>query len=188
MQEKEYKFLLSEDEFYKTVSLLEEAYTGVPMKDVVQVNHYYDTPDLFLYQSGQTLRVREKNGICAIEKKAPVEQSENFRIAQETSFSIDSVPESLQSGQVGIDGDVIFQKIGTLCTRRKRFSLPDGINIDCDENNYFSIRDYEIEIEMEEVFPQGFLKELIQKYAHNKLQSKYSRFITHYMKRVEEQG
>lgn len=186
MQEKEYKFLLSEDEFYKTVSLLEETYAGVPVKDVVQVNHYYDTPDLFLYQSGQTLRVREKNGVCAIEKKTPVEQSENFRIAQETSFSIDSVPESLQSGQVGIDGDMLFQKIGTLYTSRKRFSLLDGINIDCDENNYFSIRDYEIEIEIEDVFPQGFLKEIVTKYAYQKAQSKYSRFIFQYLKKYKK--
>jgi len=39
--------------------LLAEFTGKYPREDILQINHYYDTPDFALYQSGETLRVRQ---------------------------------------------------------------------------------------------------------------------------------
>lgn len=177
MREKEYKFLLNQEEFQKIVYLLGMFYPNARVQTLVQVNHYYDTSYFSLYHKGQTLRVRECGGICKVEVKRCVPESGSLQISDEACYEISEIPEVLHGSQFEALGDLAYKRIGTLNTVRRRFQLPGGVNIDCDENTYFSATDYEIEVEIGKVFPYGFLGELVRKYESQKPVGKYSRFV-----------
>ncbi|MDR1629669.1 MAG: CYTH domain-containing protein [Oscillospiraceae bacterium] len=181
MREKEYKFVLNQEEFMKIVYLLGMFYPNARMQTIVQTSHYYDTSYLMLFHKGDTLRIRESGGVCRIEIKRFVSESGELRICEKSGYEIDTVPELLHGSQFEALGDVAYKRIGELHTVRRRFQLPGGIFIDCDENTYLSTTDYEIEVEIGQVFPYGFLGELVSKYKNQKPRPKYARFVEEFL-------
>ena len=58
MIENEIKMLLNIEKVEKITTLFSEKY--VPQKTIIQVNYYYDTKDFSLFNSGESLRIRQK--------------------------------------------------------------------------------------------------------------------------------
>lgn len=148
--EKEYKFLINEDQFQQIL----EKYQ---FKDkIIQTNYYFDSQDFLLAKDNITLRCREKNDMFYLQAKIKNKNNKNYTSSQELSVKIDSIPDiidnqflytkltSFPSKYKGIT----FKKIGLLTTTRHLVQINDLI-IHLDKNLYNNTIDFEIEIEFD---------------------------------------
>ena len=140
MFEKEFKVMLTEEQYEK----LRAAY--VWDEEFLQINHYYDTPDLRLAGEHITCRVREIAGEFFLQLKLPTHR--DF-IRVEQFKQLDGVPETVSAEQLKELTALELPQVkllGKLATTRsvKQF---DGAEIDLDKSEYFGITDYEAEIE-----------------------------------------
>ena len=106
MVEKEYKFLLDQDDYDRLLNYALQHYGKA--KTILQTNYYFDTEDLMLYKQGTTLRVREKSRKYLIEKKEFLAFHEGYRTANETCFPVDILPDAIFPADVGIERAVYF--------------------------------------------------------------------------------
>ncbi len=170
----EIKFLISGNDF----NYLKKLYIWDDV--ITQKNYYYDTNDLKLRKNGETLRVRDINGIREIQfKTRNSSKRKNTKIREEFSIECEKIPYQITHKEFPICKYDVFQ-IGSLIT--KRFvKYNNGIAICLDMNDYLNERDYELEIEYDsknyyEV--TQIIKELGSKVKLiNTGDGKYTRFI-----------
>lgn len=151
-KETELKYLINENEY---ISLKKYLCSLAEPAEKLQINYYYDTADFILYNTGETLRIRQIKDALKLEYKYGKEIKGNLRICSEDTEVIDSVP-----GSIKITGDKmpacgkssgsggVYYNIGSLVTRRNDFVL-GGAKFSLDANYYLGILDYELEIEFE---------------------------------------
>lgn len=153
MTENEFKIMLTEAQYNAVHSLYSWD------SELEQVNHYYDTGDLYYSDNHITVRVRTISGKFLLQMKLPAdvlpeaENSESGLSAvsrKELEREFSEIPESI-SGSVlselsGISGLPDAKLLGCLYTARsvKRFT---GGEIDLDKSEYFGKTDYELEVE-----------------------------------------
>lgn len=174
MIEKEYKALLSKDKFFKIKSQIKDVYKDAESKKFRQINYYYDTEDLSLYESRRTLRVRLIEGKYLMQFKKELEVDGLNKVAQELEKEIEYLPDNIKS-VFDIDFEDPAKLIGSLETSRESIFPEPGIRIDMDISSYLDSIDYEIEVEYENSLPKGIIDML--EGCSSVLTGKYSRFI-----------
>lgn len=175
MIENEYKYVVDKETFDKILTLLEKS--GLKRKEITQVNFYYDTKDFSLYKNGSTVRIRQIGNDLELQVKEPKSVCE-FSSRNEYSEKIDRISDNLKINNKS------YTLIGHLITHRTIFRVDDNTEIMFDENSYFSVSDFEIEIEFTGEI-SAFIKEIISELDNiclAKNSSKYKRFITEAIK------
>lgn len=179
-KETELKYLINENEY---ISLKKYLCSLAEPAEKLQINYYYDTADFILYNTGETLRIRQIKDVLKLEYKYGKEIKGNLRICSEYTEVTESVPESIKitgsklpaHGKTGGSAD-IYYNIGSLVTRRNDFAI-GGAKFSLDANYYLGILDYELEIEFEgnTNLPDGTAKILAP--LSFSAAGKYTRFI-----------
>ncbi|MBQ7574329.1 MAG: CYTH domain-containing protein [Clostridia bacterium] len=175
MLEKEYKSLLTKDEYEK----IKTAFEWDSAK--VQENHYYTDNEGILRRNRVMMRVRVKDNKSVIQVKLHKNPGSALQICEETEYTVDGVPKSFQDGEkyTGIKTGVLYN-IGCAKTLRHSKMWDDKTEICLDKTEYLGVCDYEIEIEYttDEINP-----ELMQKingmgilFKENSI-GKFSRFL-----------
>jgi len=142
MTEREYKFLLPKEQFYK---MLEKAKTLYgTSRDKTQINHYYDDEVLSLNHKKITVRIRESGGMFRLQIKSHGKTRTTYTLSEEREHETEAIPEEIALSELGNVG-----RKGCLVTRRNSFSVCPGVSLDMDENTYLGLTDYEAEIEFE---------------------------------------
>ncbi len=162
MIEREFKAMLSKEEYGKLLSLYEWD------RVILQTNHYYDTPDLLLSKRHITCRVRVIEGESFLQLKLPA-GADYERVELERNIG-GSVPDVI-SGELQNELAKEYRadlpevrRLGALTTERRVKRL-DGAEIDLDKSSYFSKTDYELEIEFTDESTARSLFEEIKNYA-----------------------
>ncbi len=144
MIEREFKAMLSEEQYEKLLSLYEWD------RVILQTNHYYDTSDLLLTQRHITCRVRVIEGESLLQVKLPAgEDFERVELEKNIGGTVPDVisADTLSTLAKGYCTDLPeARRLGALFTERRVKRL-DGAEIDLDKSSYFSKTDYELEIE-----------------------------------------
>ena len=131
-------------EYEKKLMLTKAEYTAVKkhifrgVKPFVQINRYFDTDDLKMYNSNITCRIREKNGLFEATVK------EHDAKIKEKSLEHTRVIKATDRSVFGTEG-IKYQ--GSLITFRLSRTDASGIKIMLDRNIYLDREDYELEIE-----------------------------------------
>lgn len=131
MEEHEFKVLLSKREYNYLVSAM-----GMPYKQIVHTNYYYDTADLSMNKANITYRIRENRGICTATVKYHIDTCRSI----EKSFSARN-----KGDCSAFPPHLMYQ--GRLITERKVYNILPGITVCFDKNTYLGTVDYELEIE-----------------------------------------
>ncbi len=142
MLEKEYKSLLTEEE-YKT---LEAAFEWDSVKK--QENHYFTDENGILRANRVMFRVRVKDGKNVIQVKTHQNGGSPLQICEELEFETDGVPDVIENGEkyTGIK-TAELHNIGCAVTLRHSKMWDADTEICLDKTEYLGVCDYEIEIE-----------------------------------------
>lgn len=126
-----------------------------PADAVLQVNHYFDTPDLALMRAGMAMRVREKEGRFGATLKVrdrgaaseyelePLTRAQFLRVKR---GGIGHLAWAGKLREAGIDPDRVGYR-AKLATRRITAAWEGG-EVCLDDNRYGRTRDYELEYEV----------------------------------------
>ena len=175
MLEKEYKSLLTEDEYNKIAAHFEWDW----VKE--QTNHYYCDEDKILAKNRVMFRVRVKDGKSAIQVKLHKNAGSPLQICEELEYPVDGVPEVIEDGEkyTGIKAGEL-KNLGCTVTLRHSKMWDNQTEICLDKTEYLGITDYEIEIEYTgEEIPEALSAELTALGVEFKKASvgKYTRFL-----------
>lgn len=146
----ERKNLLTKDEYIRLIN-------GLSLTDITpqkQINHYFETPDFQLKQTGSALRIREKgdqyvltlkepHGDGLLETHAVLTKEEADRLINGTGELKPTIATRLLD--LGVAPDAL-QFGGTLETNRIEVRKDDVLVV-LDESHYLHHVDYELEIE-----------------------------------------
>ena len=171
MIEKEYKWLVTPEKFNEVLGMLRSY--SIPEKLIVQKNHYY-TPQR-QFNEGCTVRVREIDETFVLQIESECDKQKGYRISKETHRNLTELPTKIVPVQLGLEDSDEFYYIGYLTTYRHHFQLNENSCVDCDENEYLQIFDYEVEMEFENEAKFEVLN-LLSDCTFNGV-SKYQRFI-----------
>lgn len=170
--EKEYKYLVSAEQYQELLSKCTVKYPLVKRK--LQVNYYYDTEDNALNKAKTTVRIRQHHSDMKLQIKRHGELINGLSTSKEYSEKIDTLPSDLKIPDVSDS----LQLKGVLITERKTFSFGQNSIICFDGNMYLGICDYEIEIEVNEADKDEVLTVIEQLGLTQKpILSKSERFI-----------
>lgn len=113
-----------------------------------QINHYFDTSNKDVVNSGLVLRIRQKGNHYKITSKTPSKDGtiENH-IQLEENEAINILEKGFDANIIGIPHFV--NKVAELTTHRVTIPYEGGIMF-FDKNNYYNATDYEIEYEVNE--------------------------------------
>ena len=142
--EKEYKYLVSAEQFQVLLSKCNEKYPF--FKHKLQVNYYYDTEDNALNSAKTTVRIRQHHSDMKLQIKKHKECNNGLSTSDEYSGKIDTLPSAFKIP--GVFSSLYLK--GVLVTERKTFSFGKNSSICFDGNMYLGVCDYEIEIEVDE--------------------------------------
>ena len=147
-QELELKILTDENGFRECLSLLREDTAGAEDR-YVQVNYYFDTPDLALSRAHSMLRVRRKKNRLYLQYKNKRRRVDDALLCDEMEAFLTEFPRSVNPSRY-FEGapDLECRLLGDLVTHRTDFEFPGAI-VSLDENIYLGKTDFEIEIEGE---------------------------------------
>ncbi len=205
--EKELKYYLYKDDYCKFVDYLKDNNIS-QIQNVKQINYYIDTKNLSCYKNDITVRIRKIfNDIEKYELtiKTPVNSKEksNIKIKNEININLDKmVAEDIidnqnfknyynifrdafneQNIEISVDSLIIT---GSLQTERQFYLLDNKIEpMNIDINEYFGIKDYEIEWELDKIeeareIIENILNNLKISYDNNII-SKNGRFYKKYL-------
>lgn len=147
----EFKNILTKEEFQKLIHFFQFT------KDdfFTQENHYFDTAQFALKESGSALRIRKKNNEYELTLKQPHREG---LLETNEMLTIIEVEEMLNGGEItnhfirslisemGIDPNEI-EYFGTLLTKRAEIEYQAGLIV-LDHSSYLNKEDYEIEYEV----------------------------------------
>lgn len=170
MIEKEYKYLVAKDVFYKLLNK-----TKIKEKNFderIQINYYYDTIEFSSYKAGNTIRVRQNEDGLKLQVKKNIKTSD-YVTSKENCMKIVNLPNCIE-----LNNQKHFM-VGNLITFRTAFKFEDDTEIMFDHNYYLGSTDYEIEMEFKNTLSENvklLFKFIIDNYQPNH-KSKYLRFI-----------
>ena len=179
MEENEFKALVTIQQYEQLLGVLSR-YGN--LHKTVQINYYYDTADLMLYQTGNTLRARQKDGKLLLQHKHGKQISENLVTSMEYEQPIAELPRRIfaKSFPNPYGEDAVFSLIGCLVTVRADFSILNAI-VSLDENYYLGASDYELEIETQDAESVENVLRIIGSNLVFSAVGKYKRFISAYI-------
>lgn len=178
-QELEMKILTSYEEFTRCRAFLQQ-HTGTSGDRYVQVNYYFDTPDLRLAAARTMLRVRRKKNELLLQYKNKRERTGDLLLCDELEATLSSFPTSVDPSEFFAQAP--HEKcvlLGNLVTDRTDFVF-DGAVISLDESIYFGKSDYEIEIEGSLPAIETLARLLAPQGTSGKGMGKFSRFLKEY--------
>lgn len=146
----ERKNLLTKDEYNRLI-------TGLSLTDVTpenQRNHYFETADFQLKQTGSALRIREKNGAYVLtlkepqgdgllETHEPLTKEEAHQLIANNGTMKPAIEMRIKA--LGVPVEALFFG-GTLETNRIEVNQDDVLVV-LDESHYLGHVDYELEVE-----------------------------------------
>ncbi|EJS52323.1 CYTH domain-containing protein [Bacillus cereus] len=147
----EFKNMVTEEEFQRLcTSFSIEEFTK-------QVNHYFETPQFSLKNTGSALRIRHKDGTYTFTLKQPAEigllethqsiTEKEAKLMMETNVIIQGiVMDQLQKLQIPVSS---LTYMGSLTTERAE-TLFEGGTLVFDHSFYYNHDDYEIEYEVQD--------------------------------------
>lgn len=155
--EKEVRSMLDEDKYFEMVSFFLRIYPKTPFLNITNI--YYDTPEHTIYNSNAVLRLRITNKKPQLTLKIGIDENTASEINQSLSEKQyhDLVHKSIfPLGEVLTKlndyGQMIhkYEEIGRIKTKRLEIKTDDGLIV-VDANTYLNIKDYNIEIECDEI-------------------------------------
>ena len=167
MIEKEFerKLVVEEDDYYALLNYFDK---NNLREDILQINYYYDTHDFDVYNSDETIRVRQIKNKLKLQYKYNKNHSGDIRISDESSKEISELPQVIKTDKFET------QNIGMMVTERINFIIKE-CTISLDKNYYLGVIDYEIEVE---TVKEIDISEIIQDIRFTSDgKSKYIRFI-----------
>ena len=185
MIEKEYKALVTKRRFNIVKQYVHKIFVDSAPEVILQKNHYFAKLDL--YSKGITLRIREMTGKYKLQLKQIKKENGNIRISDEYCIDINKLTEMIDNKLLPENYNASYYYLGTIQTKRTQFETKNNLCIDFDENSYFGITDYEIEIEFSDNLPQGLISIIENGMAPMKVEGKYSRFINK-LKEINDYG
>lgn len=150
MLEKEVKILLSIQEYERLFSIFDFE------EPFIQTNYYYENSKSAI--NNITIRIREKNDKYKLQVKIPKNIEGSIHIKEEYEEDIDKVYETIdkeilkQATEIDFEDDLLL--IGKLVTKRLVCNKYDDVVIALDANKYLDVKDYELEIEYCNEYPQ----------------------------------
>ena len=150
MLEKEVKILLSIQEYERLFSIFDFE------EPFIQTNYYYENSKSAI--KNVTIRIREKNDKYKLQVKIPKNIEGSIHIKEEYEEDIDKVYETIdkeilkQATEIDFEDDLLL--IGKLVTKRLVCNKYDDVVIALDANKYLDVKDYELEIEYCNEYPQ----------------------------------
>ena len=147
----EFKNMVTEEEFQRLCkSFSIEEFTK-------QVNHYFETPQFSLKNTGSALRIRHKDGTYTFTLKQPAEigllethqsiTEKEAKLMMETNVIIPGIViDQLQKLQIPVSS---LTYMGSLTTERAE-TLFEGGTLVFDHSFYYNHDDYEIEFEVQD--------------------------------------
>ena len=150
MLEKEVKILLSIQEYERLFSIFDFE------EPFIQTNYYYEDSKSAI--NNVTIRIREKNDKYKLQVKIPKNIEGSIHIKEEYEEDIDKVYETIdkeilkQATEIDFEDDLLL--IGKLVTKRLVCNKYDDVVIALDANKYLDVKDYELEIEYCNEYPQ----------------------------------
>lgn len=180
-QELEMKILTDAAEFSRCLSALRQ-HTGTSGESYVQVNYYFDTPDFTLASAHSMLRVRRKQDFLYLQFKNRRKRQGALFLCDELERKLDSFPRQVNPSHYFPEApDKECRLLGDLVTYRTDFVFPGAV-VSLDENIYFGIRDFELEIEGAENAIEGIAAFLNPVGESQKGNGKFSRFMKEYQR------
>lgn len=151
MIEREYKFLLPEDEFQRLRRLAEELFPDTKPVRRTQINHYYDTPGRDIRKRDITLRVRQVGETFCAQVKLPLYGGKGLTEKEELGRPLAELPQSIHIHSLFSVLPEIGECFpeGSLTTCRTTWRPRPGLRLEFDESRYLGKTDYELEIEYE---------------------------------------
>ena len=180
MIEKEYKFLMSSDDFFATKEKMKKIFPNIKSTTHKQTNHYFDTENFELANNFITVRIREIEGKYFLQTKQKATEKGNLRVTKETEIKINSLPNTpitLKEYDIDLSPSTPLSIIGSLSTTRTTFWVNKTTHIDFDENEYLGEQDWEIEIEFSEDDPTFLIEKLNLNEKNFNIKGKYTRFL-----------
>ena len=177
----ELKTLLKKDEYEH----LKEQFTGIT--PVLQKNYYIDTPNFELREKKVAMRIRTFEDWAELTLKVPqsvgnMEYNQKLQLKDaENYLSKEELPQGAVLDELAKHGiqSKKWQVLGCLTTLRYEMQTAIGL-MALDESHYFSITDYELELEVEnhEQGKQDFQQFLEENQIdYQKAPSKLVRFV-----------
>lgn len=180
MLEKEYKCLVTKEQWQSFLCLMKKKYGILCPEEAVQTNYYYDTADFVLNRTGRTLRIRQSGGRLLLQHKLRRVAAGGVVCSEETESPAAAIPREMDGAPYGVSR---LELLGSLQTRRFRFVPLPGVQVDLDQNVYLGRTDYEIEIEFQGEAPAGLLALCpVRLPLPGQGLGKYSRFLAQYKK------
>ena len=177
-QELEMKILTDAEEFARCFAVL-SAHKGAPDR-YVQVNYYFDTPDLTLASAHAMLRVRRKKNRLYLQFKNKRKRVGSMLLCDELEAELTELPRTVNPSRFFADApDLECSLLGNLVTDRSDFVFPGAV-VSLDENIYLGKTDFEIEIEGEEDAIEAVAAFLSAQGESKRGNGKFSRFIKEY--------
>lgn len=138
MLEKEYKFLLSKNDFYNLYVTFSNKYINSVKEHKIQINYYYDTSSLSFHNQHVTVRIRQDDsGLIGQFKKHHLCST----LSEESTFNVDVLPRTMFVNACELELQ------GELVTKRDSIIVSDDLRLDFDTNYYLGFNDFELEIE-----------------------------------------
>ena len=183
MIENEFKIMLTEQQY----SAIRAMYEWDSEK--LQVNSYYDDPELTCSGRHITVRVRSVSGRYFLQMKLPAEDSDNGAVSRvELEQELSGIPAEITSRELEKLSGVSLPDVrllGTLSTFRSVKRFP-GAEIDLDRSEYFGRTDHELEVEYtDEAAAEALLAEISAKVPLDRnapVTGKIRRFLSEYKK------
>lgn len=141
VKEYEMKFLVSRNDFKKSLRMLQTQFPQASINHKEQVNYYYDTDNFDLSDQNITLRVRQIENSFMLQEKQ--HNKDNVHISEETEKQLSSLPFSV------VWRNKVAELQGRMKTLRTSIWVDERIKVDFDENHYLGVCDYEVEIEFQ---------------------------------------
>ena len=184
MIEREIKSLVSDGMLENFKNILDSVATPVR---IVQINYYFDTPDLILNSSGNTLRIRQKKDGLLLQYKYDKQYTNKEKTCKEYEKSLTSFPLLIPSNDLpnfAPDSTIFFTPVGNLITERIDY-IYNYTTVSLDENYYLGKCDNEIEVEFKQYEDaEKILKLLSIENIETSDAGKYSRFVNE-LKRLQ---
>jgi uncharacterized protein YjbK len=181
MTEMEYKLNINQQQFLMLYEKAKGLFPEIVPKRKLQINYYYDTPDLYLYQNEITLRIRQIDDILKLQLKTNKCCDEVKRTSDEYCVNVQKLPNNINTKELPINLSLDCNLLGSLVTERYSYIIKNGVKVEFDINYYLGFIDYEIEIEYTEENVQivaEIFKTLSCDVNIAKMEGKYSRFIS----------
>ncbi|SER87085.1 Uncharacterized protein YjbK [Gracilibacillus ureilyticus] len=180
----EFKNLLTEEEF----RLLHDFFQSFSKKEIVHINHYFETPSFSLKKNGSALRIREKNNKFTVTLKQPNPDGAGLLETHEAIspeeadkwFHHKIIPcREISSAlkQMGIKITELRYG-GKLLTNRTEVKYEETLVV-LDHSMYNGREDYELELEcLEEKYGKAVFDQLLKKFQIpvRKTRNKIERF------------